>query len=241
MNTAQPAVLIVEDDESIVEAVSFHLARAGMTTVSALDGLAGLRHLRTSLPDVLVLDLMLPHVDGWHIIREVRDWAPKLPIIVVTARTNEHDRVEVLKLGADDVLAKPFSMRELTARIGAVLRRAAADDAQESPEPLREGDLHIDLDRMAVTIAGEPVALTPLEFRLLCALAQQRDRALPRDVIHRAVWGVDRGHGDRSVDVLVRRLRRKIDEIPGRFTYIQTHHGLGYRCVAIPRTLTGRV
>ena len=205
----------------------------------AADGLAGLRALREELPDVLVLDLMLPHVDGWHIIREVREWAPRLPVIVVTARTNEHDRVEVLGLGADDVLSKPFSMRELVARVSAALRRTATSEAFAERAPLTEGDLMIDLDRFTVTIEGVPADLTPLEFRLLCVLADHRGRAMSRDVIFRRVWGGERGHGDRSVDVLVRRLRRKVDEIPGRFTYIQTQHGVGYRLEATPRTLPG--
>jgi len=239
MESTKPQILVVEDDESIAEAVAFHLERAGMNPSVAGDGLAGLRALRTDLPDVLVLDLMLPGVDGWHIIREVRDWAPRLPVIVVTARTNEHDRVEVLSLGADDVLSKPFSMRELVARVTAALRRNAAAEAFAGREPITEGDLVIDLDRLAVTIQDANVDLTPLEFKLLCVLADHRGRAMSRDVVFRRVWGGERGHGDRSVDVLVRRLRRKVDEIPGRFTYIQTQHGVGYRLEAMPRSLPG--
>ncbi len=231
-----PRILIVEDDESIGEAVAFHLSRAGMEPVVAGDGLAGLRALRAELPDVLVLDLMLPHVDGWHLIREVRGWAPRLPIIVVSARTNEHDRVEVLGLGADDVVAKPFSMRELVARVTAALRRASVTSDGDRA-PVREGDLVIDPDRLSVSIADEPVDLTPLEFKLLWVLAEQRARAMGRDLIYRRVWGGERGHGDRSVDVLVRRLRRKVDEIGGRFTYVQTQHGVGYRFEAVPRRM----
>lgn len=230
-------ILIVEDDEGIAEAIAFHVRAAGMEPTVAADGLAGLRALRGSSPDALVLDLMLPGADGWHIIRRAREWAPRLPIIVVTARTNEHDRVEVLALGADDVMGKPFSMRELLARIGAALRRTAIEDARADRAPVREGDMGIDPARMSVVVAGRPAELTPLEFRLLLTLVDDRERALSRDEIFRRVWGAERGHGDRSVDVLVRRLRRKVDESGGGYTYIQTLHGVGYRFRATPRSL----
>jgi DNA-binding response OmpR family regulator len=230
-------VLIVEDDESTAEAMAFHMRAAGIEAVVANDGLAGLRSLRSRPPDAVVLDLMLPGTDGWHVIREVRTWAPRLPIIVVTARTNEHDRVEVLSIGADDVMAKPFSMRELLARVTAALRRAAVESAHAERVPLMDGELRIDPERMEVTVAGVPAALTPLEFKLLWTLAEGRERALSRDAIFRRVWGAERGHGDRSVDVLVRRLRRKIDEVPGAYPYIQTLHGVGSRFRATLRRM----
>jgi len=230
-------VLIVEDDESTAEAIAFHMLGAGMDPVVANDGLAGLRSLRSRPPDAVVLDLMLPGADGWHVIREARAWAPRVPIIVVTARTNEHDRAEVLSIGADDVMAKPFSMRELLARVGAALRRSAVEAARGEREPLTEGELRIDPERMEVTVAGEPADLTPLEFKLLWALAEDRDRTLSRDEIFRRVWGGERAHGDRSVDVLVRRLRRKVDEAPGAYTYVQTLHGVGYRFLTTPRRM----
>ena len=182
---------------------------------------------------------MLPGVDGWHLIRQAREWAPRLPIIVVTARTNEHDRVEVLSLGADDVMAKPFSMRELLARVTAALRRTAVENAQSDRLPVAEGELSIDPERMSVIVAGRPAELTPLEFKLLWTLAEGRERTLSRDEIFRRVWGGERAHGDRSVDVLVRRLRRKVDEVGGSFTYIQTLHGVGYRFQATPRVMPG--
>lgn len=237
--TATARVLVVEDDESTAEAVAFHLRSAGLTPTLAPDGLAALRELRAELPDLVLLDLMLPGIDGWHLIRQVREWAPQLPIIVVTARTNEHDRVEVLSLGADDVVAKPFSMRELMARVTAALRRASLAGDREGQEPVVEGELSIDPERLAVTMAERPIDLTPLEFSLLWTLADGRSRALSRDEIFRTVWGRERGHGDRSVDVLVRRLRRKVDEANGRYTYIQTVHGVGYRFLATPRRMPG--
>lgn len=230
-------ILIVEDDESTAEAIAFHMRAAGLEPTIAADGLHGLRLLRSAAPDALVLDLMLPGADGWHVIRRTREWAPRMPIIVVTARTNEHDRVEVLSLGADDVMGKPFSMRELIARVTAALRRTAIEDAGSTALPIAEGELSIDPERMSVIVAGRPAELTPLEFRLLWVLAEGRERAMPRDEIFRLVWGGERAHGDRSVDVLVRRLRRKVDEVAGAFTYVQTHHGVGYRFVATPRRM----
>jgi DNA-binding response OmpR family regulator len=232
-----PRILIVEDDESTAEAIAFHLDRAGMTSSVALDGLAGLTALRRERPDLLVLDLMLPHLDGWYLIRELREWAPRLPIIVVTARTNEHDRVEVLALGADDVISKPFSMRELIARVNAALRRQAVERSQPPRGPVLIEELVIDPELLAASVAGRPAELTPLEFKLLWLLAEQAGRVLPRDEIYRRVWGRERSHGDRSVDVLVRRLRRKVDERGGHFTYVQTQHGVGYRLEAQARAL----
>jgi DNA-binding response OmpR family regulator len=230
-------ILIVEDDESTAEAIAFQMRRAGLEPTVAPDGLAGLRALRGGAPDAVVLDLMLPGVDGWQLIRQAREWAPRLPIIVVTARTNERDRVEVLAMGADDVMAKPFSMRELLARVTAALRRTAIESAGSERLPVAEGELSIDPERVSVIVAGRPVGLTPLEFKLLWTLAEGRDRALSRDEIFRRVWGGERAHGDRSVDVLVRRLRRKVDETGGDYTYVQTLHGVGYRLHATPRRM----
>jgi len=234
---ALPRVLIIEDDATIAETVAFHLGRAGFSPSIESDGLAGLQALKSGLPDVLVLDLMLPHIDGWHLIREVREWAPNLPILVMTARTNEHDRIEVLALGADDVVSKPFSMREFVARVSVAARRAALLQSDDGRSAVAEGDMVVDPDRLLVTIADVPIDLTPLEFKLLWTLVGHRERAISRDVIYHEVWGADRGHGDRSVDVLVRRLRRKVDEIPGVFTYIQTQHGIGYRFLATRRQM----
>jgi len=239
MEITRPRILIVEDDESTAEAVAFHMRSAGLDPVIAPDGPVGLRALHNSTPDAVVLDLMLPGVDGWHVIREAREWAPRLPIIVVTARTNEHDRVEVLSLGADDVMGKPFSMRELLARVTAALRRTAIESARSERLPIAEGDLSIDPERMSVIVAGRPAELTPLEFTLLWTLAEGRDGAITRDEIFRRVWGRERAHGDRSVDVLVRRLRRKVDEVGGEYTYIQTLHGVGYRFLTTPRRMPG--
>jgi DNA-binding response OmpR family regulator len=236
-DTNRARVLVVEDDESTAEAIAFGMRAAGMAPTIAPDGLTARRALGAGAPDLVVLDLMLPGVDGWDLIRHARRAAPRLPIIVVTARTNEQDRVEVLSLGADDVMAKPFSMRELLARVTAALRRAAIEDAGSRRRPIQEGELRIDPERMSVIVAGRPVDLTPRELALLLALAEARETAMARDEIFRRVWGRERAHGDRSVDVLVRRLRRKVDEAGGAHTYIQTLHGIGYRFAATPRRI----
>jgi DNA-binding response OmpR family regulator len=235
-NQPESRALVIEDDRSIAEAMSFHLTKAGLRTRIAGDGLLGLRALKSEPPDVLIVDLMLPQVDGWFIVQEARRRFPDLPVIVVTARTGEHDRVEALALGADDVLAKPFSMRELVARVRRALdRREALAAAYTQQAPVRVGELVVDPDRMTASLAGDPIALTPLEFRLLWLLADNQGRALSREEIHRVVWGAERSHGDRSVDVLVRRLRGKIDEGSERCTHVQTLHGVGYRLEPIMR------
>ncbi len=227
-------VLIAEDDDSTAEAVAYHLARAGFAPSVAKDGLAALTTLKARLPDAVVLDLMLPHVDGWSIIREVRRWAPHLPIIVVTARPDEGERLEALRLGADDLLKKPFSARELVTRLDTALRRADML-GEGTAASLSMGDMVIDRDRLEVRIAEEVAPLTPLETKLLWIMAEEHGRTLSRDEIFRRVWGGDRPHGDRSVDVLVRRLRRKVDEVGGHYTYVQTEHRVGYRLEAAPR------
>lgn len=239
--TDRRTVLVVEDDESTATAVAYHLAKAGHAVSVSKDGLAAITTLKGWQPDALVLDLMLPHVDGWSIIRDVRRWAPDLPIVVMTARQEEAERLEALRLGADDVLRKPFSARELVARLDALLRRselqAPADD-----DDVALGDLDIDRDTLEVRVADQRVSLTPLETKLLWLLAAGSGRTLSRDEIFERIWGGERQRADRSVDVLVRRLRRKIDESGGGYTYVQTDHGHGYRLEAIPKAfpLPGR-
>lgn len=231
---ARQTVLVVEDDESTAQAVAWHLAKAGFVTSIARDGLAALTTLKAWTPDAVVLDLMLPHVDGWSIIRDVRRWAPHLPIIVMTARPDENERLEALTLGADDLLRKPFSAKELVARLDTALRRAEVLGGGD-PTEASMGDMVIDRDRLQVRIADEVAPLTPLETKLLWILAEEKGRTLSRDEIFRRVWGGERPHGDRSVDVLVRRLRRKVDESGGRYTYVQTEHKVGYRLEAIAK------
>lgn len=239
--TDRRTVLVVEDDESTATAVAYHLARAGYSVSVSKDGLAAITTLKGWQPDALVLDLMLPHVDGWSIIRDVRRWAPDLPIVVMTARQEEAGRLEALRLGADDLLRKPFSARELVARLDALLRRSELQAPTDEGD-VALGDLDIDRSTLEVHVADQRVSLTPLETRLLWLLAAERGRTLSRDEIFDRIWGGERQQGDRSVDVLVRRLRRKIDESGGGYTYVQTDHGRGYRLEAIPKAfpLPGR-
>ena len=165
---ARPTVLIVEDDDSTARATAYHLARAGYATSISRDGLAAITALKAWRPDALVLDLMLPHVDGLSIIEDVRRWAPDLPIVVMTARQEERDRLEALRRGADDLLRKPFSARELVARLEALFRRAEV--GAHDPHVVGEvsmGDLEVDKGRLEVRVAGEAAPLTPLETKLL--------------------------------------------------------------------------
>ena len=229
-------VLIVEDDESTANALAYHLSKAGFGTSISRDGLAAITTLKGWRPDALVLDLMLPHVDGWSIIEEVRKWAPTLPIVVMTARQEESERLRALRLGADDLLRKPFSAREMVARIEAAMRRLeiAVDEPVDTSSM---GDLEIDRARLVVTVGGEIAKLTPLETKLLWILAEEQGRTLTREQIFERIWGGERPEGDRSVDVLVRRLRRKVDEGAGNYTYIQTELRKGYRLAAVPRAV----
>ncbi|MBM3665315.1 MAG: response regulator transcription factor, partial [Actinobacteria bacterium] len=210
-------VLVVEDDDSTATAVAYHLARAGYAVSISKDGLAAITTLKGWRPDALVLDLMLPHVDGWSIIRDVRRWAPELPIVVMTARQGESERLEALHLGADDLVRKPFSARELVARLEAIFRRADVL-APTTPGEVSLGDLEIDRDRLEVRVAGSLAPLTPLETRLLWILLEEKGRTLSRDEIFDRVWSGEPTDGDRSVDVLVRRLGRKVDEAGGQYT-----------------------
>lgn len=234
-------VLVVEDDESTATAVAYHLAKAGYAVSISKDGLAAITALKGWRPDALVLDLMLPHVDGWSIIQDVRRWSPELPIVVMTARQEESERLEALRLGADDLLRKPFSARELITRLEAIFRRYEMV-APAEPGEVSLGEMEIDRDRLEVRVAGDLAPLTPLETKLLWILLEEKGRTLSRDEIFDRVWGGERQAGDRSVDVLVRRLRRKVDEAGGQYTYVQTELGEGYRLEAVPRAfpLRGR-
>lgn len=227
-------VLIVEDDESTANALAYHLSKAGFATSISRDGLAAVTTLKGWLPDAVVLDLMLPYVDGWSIIEDVRRWAPTLPIVVMTARQEEAERLRALELGADDLLRKPFSAREMVTRLETAMRRVDVDP-DSAPEPAFLGDLEVDRARLEVRVAGEIVRLTPMETKLLWLLVDEPGRVISRDELFDKLWGGMRPPGDRSVDVLVRRLRRKIDEGGGTFTYVQTEHRRGYRLKAVPR------
>jgi len=222
-------VLIVEDDPVIARGMVHHLQSAGFDPVWTAGGEAGLKRLRFENPEVCVLDLMLPERDGWNVIESARAEGIGTPIVVVSARGTEHDRVHALELGADDYLVKPFSMKELVARVQAAARRGVRDQAPRRGQPLEIEELRIDPDNVQAYVDGANAELTPTEFRLLYALALERGRVVTRDELLQKIWGRRETHRDRTVDVCVRKLRQKIDERASRHTFIQTRFGVGYK------------
>ena len=224
-----PKVLIVEDDEVIGQGMARHLAAAGFDPVWVMKGEQGLARLRYERPDVCVLDLMLPQKDGWSVIEAARGDGIGTPIVVVSARGTEHDRVHALEIGADDYLVKPFSMAELVARVQAAARRGVRAQAPERGDPIRVEELLIDPGQVQAYVEGESAELTPTEFRLLYALALESPRVVTRDELLQRVWGRRETHRDRTVDVFVRKMREKIDRRAPRHTFIQTRYGVGYK------------
>src|SRR4051812_47941459 len=221
-------VLIVEDDRVIAEGMARHLSSAGFDPVVVGKGEQGLARLRFERPDVVVLDLMLPERDGWSVIEEARSEGIATPIVVVSARGTEHDRIHALEIGADDYLVKPFSMKELVARVRAASRRASRRDDSVRGEPIDIEELRIDPLEVQAFVNGESAGLTPTEFRLLYQLALDRGRVVTRDELLQKIWGRRESHRDRTVDVFIRRLREKIDRRATPPTLIQTRYGAGY-------------
>ena len=222
-------VLIIEDDDVIARGMARHLETAGFDAVGVANGETGLARLRYERPDVCVLDLMLPGIDGWRVIEQARDEGIGTPIVVVSARGTEHDRVHALQIGADDYLVKPFSMKELVARVQAAARRGVRAQPEERGDAIEIEELRIDPREVQAYVAGVSADLTPTEFRLLYALALDRGRVTTRDELLQKIWGRRETHRDRTVDVFVRRLRDKIDRIAPRHTFIQTRYGVGYK------------
>ena len=232
-------VLVVEDETTLRETLTYNLERQGYDVTTAPDGRAALKVTREEKPDLIVLDVMLPGLDGFEVCRILRK-EMSAPILMLTARDEEVDKVVGLEVGADDYLTKPFSMRELLARVKAQLRRvrlvreevAAAADRRptvETDEPLRFGSLEIDIARREVRLDGEPVRLRPKEFELLVFLARNQGIALSRDLILDRVWGWEHDGSSRTVDVHIRWLREKIEPEPSNAQRIITVRGIGYR------------
>jgi DNA-binding response OmpR family regulator len=228
-------VLIVEDDEVIAAGMAQHLDAAGFDPVRVGRGEVGLARLRYENPDVVVLDLMLPGLDGWSLIESARAEGIGTPIVVVSARGTEHDRVHALEIGADDYLVKPFSMKELVARVQAAARRGVRSQASERGETIEIEELRIDPREVQAYVDGESAGLTPTEFRLLYTLALDQGRVTTRDELLQRIWGRRETHRDRTVDVFVRRLRDKIDRGAPRHTFIQTRYGVGYKLEPVPK------
>ena len=223
-------VLIVEDDPNIVDILKFNFEKEGYITHVAMDGAMGLELALSKNPDLILLDVMLPKMDGFEVLKKVREKS-NVPIIMLTAREEEVDKVLGLELGADDYMTKPFSIRELTARVKANLRRISTDMTATSKDPqntITSGDLLINIERYEVQKRGEVVDITLREFELLKFLAQQPEKIFSRENLLENVWGYEYYGDVRTVDVTVRRLREKIEDDPSLPRYIVTKRGVGY-------------
>jgi DNA-binding response OmpR family regulator len=219
----------VDDEHSIQKLLTYPLRKEGYEVVSALDGREALERLRDNEFDLVVLDVMLPQVDGFDVCRQIRARST-VPIIMLTAKTEEIDKVLGLELGADDYITKPFSVREFRSRVKAVLRRAALTRADEpGEEPLEHGELRIDFEKRRVEIRGEPALLTYVEFEILAALARSPGRVFSRTMLLERVWGDAAYRDPRTVDVHIRHLREKLEDDPKHPELIFTVRGVGYR------------
>ncbi len=223
-----PRVLVVDDDLTVAEVVLGYLRRDGFEAAHAADGLAALAIAAAAPPDLVVLDLMLPGIDGLEVCRRLRAERPDLPVIMLTARGEEEDRIAGLEVGADDYVVKPFSPKELVLRVRSVLRRAEQREAPDEPAVVVDGDLRLDTLARTASLAGCDVALTTREFDLLAFLLAHPGRALRREDLMREVWGWE--FGDQStVTVHVRRVREKVETNPADPTRLVTVWGVGYR------------
>ncbi|HJZ50326.1 MAG TPA: response regulator transcription factor [Roseiflexaceae bacterium] len=230
--TSRPCILVVDDDRSITKVVRGYLEQAGYAVLTAHDGATALRVLRAEQPDLLVLDLMLPDRDGWEITRQIRadTTLAATPIIMLTARVEDTDKIVGLELGADDYITKPFNAREVVARVRALLRRSQFGQAAAGMV-LTAGGLRLDLDQRVLMVDGAPVDLTRTEFKLLQLLMANPGHTLARDELLEKVLGYAYEGMGRTLDTHIRNLRKKIEPDPDQPTYIQTVYGVGYRLV----------
>ena len=219
-------VLVVEDELEIARVVRDYLRNAGFEVIVVGDGGSAVASVRSAKPDLLVLDLGLPGRDGLDVAREIRRWSDT-PIVMLTARGDETDRIVGLEIGADDYVVKPFSPKELVARVRAVLRRTRT--AARGDEIVRAGDVEIDTAKMRVSVGDTQVDLTPTEFQLLATLAREPGRVFTRSQLLDAVHGVAIESYERAIDAHVKNIRRKIEPTPGSPRYVETVHGVGYR------------
>ena len=230
--TAHP-VLVVDDDRDIVRLVRAYLEKAGFTVLTAYDGQTALQILRHDRPALVVLDLMLPDQDGWDITRQVRadSVLADTPIIMLTARIDDTDKIIGLELGADDYVTKPFNPREVVARVRTVLRRTQGQQSSRQPRVLQQGDLIVDVDRREVLLNGKPVDLTSTEFNLIKTLMENPGYAFTRSELIEQALGFEYEGSERTLDSHMRNLRRKVEPNAQEHTYIQTVYGVGYRLV----------
>jgi DNA-binding response OmpR family regulator len=225
----QPArILLVDDEQSVQKLLSYPLRKEGYEVVPALDGEEALERCRVQNFDLIVLDVMLPKLDGFDVCRQIRAQS-STPIIMLTAKAEEFDKVLGLELGADDYITNPFSMREFRSRVKAVLRRSdLLREEQRDEEPLAAGDLHIDFAKRTVEIRGEPVRLTYVEFEILSILARNPGRVFSRTMILDRLWGDSSYRDPRTIDVHIRHLREKIERDPKEPEFLFTVRGVGY-------------
>lgn len=221
-------ILVVEDEEALVGAICYQLQREGFDAVSAADGLRGLDLFRERAPVLVILDLMLPRINGLDLCRIIRSES-EVPIIILTAKDAEADKVAGLEIGADDYVTKPFSMRELVTRVRAHLRRAGMAVNKAETGMLAAGPIEMDTQRHEVRVRGRQVGLPPKEFALLEAFLLRPGKLVTRQILLSEVWGVEYFGDTRTLDVHIKRLRTKIEEDPRRPRYVQTVRGLGYK------------
>ncbi len=221
-------ILVVDDERNILDLAEMYLTREGLQVLRASDGAEALQIIQNKRPDLVVLDLMLPEIDGWEVCRRLRGQGDRTPIVMLTARDEDVDKIVGLEMGADDYMTKPFNPRELVARVKAVLRRTEPEAAHSS-SVLTLGDLRVDLSRREITVAGEPISLRTKEFDLLAHFSRYPGLVLSREQLLDAVWGYDFYGDTRTVDVHVAHLRNKLAN--SQSVEIQTVWGIGYKLV----------
>jgi two-component system alkaline phosphatase synthesis response regulator PhoP len=217
-------ILLIDDDEILIELLAEHMGSAGYHPLMANGGLEGLRLAAEAMPDLVVLDVMMPGMDGWEVCQRLRE-SSSVPIIMLTAKGEEYDKLRGFHLGVDDYVTKPFSFAELAARVGAVLSRASINISKQ----VTSNDLTIDFDERRVTVAGEVADLTPTEYQLLETLARNANHTLPTDSILVEVWGPEYAGETKHVKQYIWTLRKKIEDDPGDPKHILTERGFGYR------------
>jgi two-component system, OmpR family, alkaline phosphatase synthesis response regulator PhoP len=227
---AAKKVLVVDDDIKIVELVKIYLARDGYSVITAFNGDDALRLAREAHPDLIVLDIMLPGIDGLEVSRKLRGESD-VPIILLTAKTTEQDRIAGLDLGADDYVTKPFSPKELAARVRAVLRRLPDEDLVKGPAELKFGELSVNFPKHEAYLSGKSISLTPVEFKLLSVLIREPNIVFSRAQLIEKVLGYDFDGFDRTIDVHILNLRRKLEPDSSQPKYIKTIYGSGYKFV----------
>jgi DNA-binding response OmpR family regulator len=229
LSISAPRILLVDDELSVQKLLAYPLRKEGYDVIPALDGREALERLRDNNFDLVVLDVMLPRMDGFDVCRAIRSRST-VPIIMLTAKTEETDKVLGLELGADDYITKPFSVREFRSRVKAVLRRAAlAQPETQFEEPIDAGELSIDFEKRSVIVRGDPVRLTYVEFEIIAALARAPGRVFSRTMLLERVWGDASYRDPRTIDVHIRHLREKLEAEPKTPELILTVRGVGYR------------